>query len=280
MKKTKRTLAQFEEVHGQAKVKSLKKQLEVERAKVAALADVQHMTSVVTSEDCHLRFGVTADRHIGSLYHNAAALKAYYDYCESIGIPVIYDAGDIIDGWKVYRGQEFELRDIGFEDQIARVEKDSPRNVRTCFITGNHDASFKNLAGVLAGKAIQSVVKEYEFIGEEQARVRYDTPNGPFEIMLIHPGGGSSYAITYRPQKIVESLEGGTKPNFLGIGHHHKADMMPSYRNVCTVSAGTFQAQTPFMARQGLAAHVGGWVFDVFVGENSNRIKGEFIAFF
>ena len=54
--------------------------------------------------------------------------------------------------------------------------------------------------------------------------------------------------------------------------------MMPSYRNVCGVQAGTFEKQTPFMARGGLAAHVGGWIIDVTVGDGCNRIKGEFVA--
>ena len=89
-------------------------------------------------------------------------------------------------------------------------------------------------------------------------------------MQLIHPGGGSSYALSYRPQKIVESLEGGTKPDMLAIGHYHKADYIPSYRNVATLQVGTFQRQTPFMSRQGLAAHVGGWIVDVTVGDGHN----------
>ena len=32
------------------------------------------------------------------------------------------------------------------------------------------------------------------------------------KIELIHPDGGSSYAISYKPQKIIEAMEGGTKP--------------------------------------------------------------------
>jgi hypothetical protein len=127
---------------------------------------------------------------------------------------------------------------------------------------------------------IEQAVPEYEFLGEDQARVQFETPNGTFTLGLLHPGGGSSYALSYRPQKIIESLEGGSKPNMLAIGHHHKAEMLPSYRNVCGVQVGTFERQTPFMARQGLAAHVGGWVIEVHVGEGCNRIKGEFVAFY
>jgi hypothetical protein len=98
--------------------------------------------------------------------------------------------------------------------------------------------------------------------------------------MLIHPGGGTSYALSYRAQKIVESLEGGTKPDLLAIGHYHKADMIPSYRNVCAIQTGTFERQTPFMARGGLSAHVGGWIGEVVKGKGHNTIKAEFVAFY
>lgn len=277
-KLTTKTVADFEQAHGGGKIKSLQKQLATEKAKVEALADVQNRVQIVRSKDCLVRFGLTGDRHTGSLYHHAAALQAYYDHCVAEGIGTVYDVGDIFAGHKVYRGQEFELRDLGFDAQLERLTKDAPRSVPTKFITGNHDASFKNLAGVSVGKEIEKAVPEYEFLGEEQAQVNFETPNGTFTLGLIHPSGGSAYALSYKPQKIIESLEGGTKPDLLGIGHFHKAEMMPSYRNVCGVQAGTFERQTPFMARGGLAAHVGGWIIEVYVGPEHNRIKGEFIA--
>jgi hypothetical protein len=46
------------------------------------------------------------------------------------------------------------------------------------------------------------------------------------------------------------------------------------------LQSGTFQKQTPFMARQGLAAHVGGWIVEVSVAENIKTYKAEFIAFY
>ena len=276
----KKTLAQFEETHGQPKIKALERRLAAERAKVEALADVQGKLVVERRQSCALRFAVTGDRHTGSLYHHGQALAAFYDHAVAEGVECVYDCGDILDGHNVYRGQEFELHDLGFEAQLDRLAKCAPRHVPTRFITGNHDASFKTACGVPVGRMIQQAVPEYEFLGEEQARVEFATPAGPFVLGLLHPGGGSSYAISYRPQKIIESLEGGTKPNMLAIGHYHKADMLPSYRNVCGILPGTFQRQTPFMARGGLAAHVGGWIIDVTVGETHNRIRGEFVAFY
>ena len=277
----KKTIQHFEQEHGQPKIKALKAQLAAEHAKVEALADVQGKTVVETKSDCKIRFALVSDIHAGSLYFDSKSLAAFYEYAEKQGITDAYCAGDVIDGHRVYRGQEFELRDLGLDAQVERIRKDYPKtSIRTHFITGNHDASFKSEAGVVAGKVIESARPDMHFIGEEQGRVEWNTPNGKFTLMLIHPGGGSSYALSYRSQKIIESLEGGTKPDMLAIGHYHKAEFMPSYRNVCGIQCGAFQRQTPFMARQGLAAHVGGWIVEVTKGRGHNIIKAEFVAFY
>ena len=277
---SKKTIQQFETEHGQPKIKALEKRLAQEHAKVEALADIQNKITIESAPSNTIKFGLTGDRHVGSLYQHAAALDAFYRYASDQGVSVVLDVGDIIDGHKVYKGQEFELRDLGLEAQLARLANDAPRSIRTRFITGNHDASFKNLAGVPVGKLVEQTCVGYEFLGEEQARVQFRTPNGTFNVMLIHPGGGSAYSLSYRPQKITEALEGGTKPDLLAIGHYHKAEFMPSYRNVAVVQVGTFQKQTPFMARQGLAAHVGGWIMTVTVGKGHHVIRGEFVAFY
>lgn len=273
-------ISEFELAHGQSKIKDLEKKLEIERAKVEALASDQKKISVEVSNDSVIRFGLTGDRHAGSLYHDPKALNSFYDYCETRGVSVVLDTGDMTDGHRVYRGQEFELRDLGFEKQIERINNDSPRSIPTKFITGNHDASFKILAGAEIGKQIEKLVPEYEFLADTQARYKWETPNGDFTIDLLHPDGGSSYAISYRIQKIIESLEGGKKPDMLAVGHFHKAECLPTYRNVIGVQSGTFQRQTPFMARKGLQAHVGGWIFEIIIGNGTKIIRSEFVAYY
>jgi hypothetical protein len=78
-------------------------------------------------------------------------------------------------------------------------------------------------------------------------------------LLAIHPGGGSSYAVSYAPQRIVESLSGGEKPAILMIGHYHKMSYN-MIRNVHTIQCGTTQDQTPFMRKKRIDAHVGGGV--------------------
>lgn len=276
-----RSIEGFISAHGQNRIASLEARLEQERRKVEALSDVQNKMTVLRTGENSFRFGFITDLHIGSLYAHTDALVAYYEYLRSQGITTVLCAGDILDGHKIYKGQEFELRDVGLEAQAKRLSIVAPmtRDIDTYFITGNHDQAFKHLSGAPVGQIIENSAG-WKFLGEEQARFEFSCPDGDFSFMMIHPGGGSSYALSYRPQKIVESLEGGTKPDMLGIGHYHKAEFMPSYRNVAVIQGGTFQRQTPFMARQGLAAHVGGWIVDVSVHAGAKSFKAEFIAFY
>jgi hypothetical protein len=84
-------------------------------------------------------------------------------------------------------------------------------------------------------------------------------------------------------QKAIETLEGGRKPHMLAAGHFHKADWMPTYRNVAGVQTGCFQWQTPFMMTKGLAAHVGGWIIRVALQADktlSTATRAEFVSFY
>jgi hypothetical protein len=282
----KRTLGDFEVAHGQPKIARMERQLEVERAKVSALSDVQGKVRKVVSKGNTFVFGLFGDTQTGSIYSAPECWKAWAEHAKARGATALYHTGDVLDGHRIYKGQEFELRDVGMERQLERLVKDAPDvGIPVEFIVGNHDLSLKHLAGVNIGKAIEERMlkagQKWKFLGEETGYVEVMTPIGKiFRLRLLHPGGGSSYAISYRLQKIIESLEGGTKPDMLAVGHYHKAEMLPNYRNVCGIQTGAFQWQSPFMARMGLAAHVGGWIVEVTTGADLISIRGEFVAFF
>ena len=92
--------------------------------------------------------------------------------------------------------------------------------------------------------------------------------NLPFgqKMELIHPDGGTAYALSYKPQKIIEAMDGGTKPAIAVIGHFHKMEHL-YYRNVHTFQAGTLQSQTTFMRNRSISAGKGYWILDVKVGK-------------
>jgi len=281
---TKKSLNDFEEQFSGQKVKTLEKKLEAERKKVENLADVQHKISIINTTENTFKFAIIGDLHFGSLAHDNDSLRAFFEYAQKQGVTEFYLAGDVLDGHKMYKGHEFELRDVGMALQVERVAKDCPElaeDTTIYFIDGNHDASFKKLVGFPSGKWIERELPQWKYLGEDSADIKFKTPEGSFTLRIQHPGGGCSYAISYRLQKHIEQISGGNKPNMLALGHYHKTLLMPSYRNVCGVLTGCFQKQTPFMESKGLAAHLGGWIFEVCAGANRhNLFRSEFIAFY
>ena len=227
-------------------------------------------------------FGLFGDTHNGSLYEDIGALNAYTKEAVEAGAQCFLHAGDCLEGHKLYKGQEFETHARGWNEQKKHWAKVSPRTgLDTYFITGNHDASLKKLAGINVGEGLAEERKDYKYIGEDQGTIVLKDKNGnKCTVMLLHPGGGSAYALSYRPQKIVEQIEGGTKPNILGIGNYHKAEWIPSYRNVSVFQVGCFQRQTPFMLSKGLSAHVGGWIIKAGFKRGVANVESTFIAFY
>lgn len=260
---------------------------ELQEALMLIVKRVRPYVVPVRTEKNTIRFGLIGDLHIGSLYQRTDALKAFYEGLAAQGIDTVLCAGDVIDGWKVYRGQEFELHPHGrswpeqrtmFAEMVPKIE-----GMTTIFITGNHDASYKNLIGMVVGDELQQRRPDWKFVGQDVAEVVLKAENGQkLRIRLMHPGGGTAYAISYKLQKFIESIPGGEKPDILAVGHYHKAEYLPAYRNVAGFQTGCFQSQTPFMARLGSQAMVGGWVIEATLAPKAaltQRIKGEFISF-
>ncbi|RME31262.1 hypothetical protein D6789_03300 [Candidatus Woesearchaeota archaeon] len=87
--------------------------------------------------------------------------------------------------------------------------------------------------------------------------------NGKYAIIRnMHAGGGTAYAKSLRPQKIIESWEGGEKPQFVNAGHYHKASY-DYIRNVHFFQSGCAENQSDFMRKRAIVAEVGNWLVDI-----------------
>lgn len=227
-----------------------------------------------------IRFGLMGDTQLGSKYAQISHLIKFYDICKDLGITDIYHTGDITDGLKMRPGHEYELYCTSADELKEDVVKHYPKvkGITTHFITGNHDASLYKHVGYDIGMAIANERPDLKYLGRDCAVV-YLTPNCTLE--LRHPWDGTAYAISYKPQKMIEAMESDSKPNILGIGHYHKAEYI-FYRNVHCFQTGCFQGQTPFTRGKGISVHLGGWIVTVYVDENGyiQRIIPEFIPFY
>jgi predicted phosphodiesterase len=274
---------------GQEKIKKQKAAIDaLQETLMLIVKRVRPYEVPIKTKDNTIKFGVIGDTHIGSMYQRTDALKLFYERCSSEGVRQILHVGDVVDGWRVYRGHEFELQPDArsWPGQRSMFSEAFPRiqGVETIFISGNHDASFKNLIGMVVGDELQRVRPDFKFIGQDVGDVILKAANGDsLKVRLVHPGGGTAYALSYKLQKFIEAIPGGEKPDLLCLGHYHKAEFLPSYRNVCGIQAGTFCSQTPFMARQASAAHVGGWIVEAALGKREHltrRFRAEFLAFY
>ncbi len=225
-----------------------------------------------------VRIGVISDTHKGSLYANQKYEDSLINFFNRNKVDAVYHAGDILDGEKMYRGQEYEIKYHGADNQIKHCVETFPKvNSKMYFITGNHDQAFWKTAGVDIGEILDRKRSDFEYLGKDQALIQL---RKNVKIMLIHPSGGTAYAVSYKSQKIIESFSGGEKPNILFCGHYHKFDYL-FYRNIFTFQCPTTQNQTPYMKRKPTPAILGGLMLDIFMDKKGiSRIKTEYLPFY
>lgn len=230
-----------------------------------------HVEKFLKPEDSVIRFGLIGDTHMNSNYFQLTFLNTFYDECVRRGIKVVYHSGDIDDGELMRMGHQYDCYTQGGDQHVNEIVKNYPvrESIVTKFITGNHDASIFKKCGMDIGKAIASRRSDMEYLGRDCARV-YLTPNCILE--LRHPWDGTAYAISYKPQKMIDSFEPDSKPNILAIGHYHKLEYI-FYRNVHCFQTGCFQSQTPFTRGKGISVHLGGWVVEVHVDSNGTILS-------
>jgi len=211
------------------------------------------------------KVGIVADTQMGSMYQQMTHLYSFYEFCKEQGVTTMLHAGDVVDGEKVYRGQEYELFLHGADAQRDYVIDNYPKfeGMTTYMISGNHDASFWSVSGYNIVQAICSKRNDLVFLGDNYATYTV----GKIQIAVMHGEGGVAYARSYKLQKIIEQISPENKPHMLFLGHFHVEDVQPMYRNVLGIQLPCFQAQTPYLARKGLYPELGGWIVEFGVDE-------------
>jgi hypothetical protein len=269
------------------------------RGEVVHLVDAPAMGSQLSREefpeivsDAHGRYkiGAVGDTHLGSKYERLDCLTHFYGWAAEQGVRLFLHAGNYVDG-----DASFNVHDLhthGLDPQLQYLAQHYPRieGCETWAVTGaDHEGWWAKREAVDVGRYTQNVMCEagrtdWRDVGYMESYIKLrDARSGKTGMLhLMHPGGGSAYAISYQPQKIVEAYDGGDKPSVLLIGHYHKASYQLT-RNVHAFQVGCFQDQTPFMRQKKLSAHVGGWVIELEQDEATGAIiaaRGEYRNYF
>jgi len=234
---------------------------------------------IVSRPDNTFLFGAIGDLHAGSKYCRWDVREDLIRRCEKRDAQAIFDTGNWIDGEASFN--RYDLEAVGLAAQCKMLAKRHPKTgIPIYAVAGDdHEGWYEGREGIDVGWYCEKTMREnghdWTNLGYMEAHVRLVNANtGESQILaVVHPGGGSAYAMSYRPQKIIESYEGGEKPAVALYGHYHKLDS-GNVRGVWYAQTGCCQDQTPFMRKKGLEAHVGGSIIGLEQDPETGAIIG------
>jgi biotin operon repressor len=208
------------------------------------------------------RLGFTSDNHLCNKHSRLDVLHEAYEFFEKEGIFKVVNGGNWIDGEFRWNRRELITRP-GMDAQLDYLIDNWPvrKGVQTLYIAGDdHEGWYAQREGIEIGRYLQMRAEQQgrhdlTYLGYAEHDLKLKAGKGAAVLRLAHPGKGSAYAISYKPQKIVESYQGGEKPQILMIGHYHKKGWF-SPREVDTVLMGCTCDQTLFMRKGEIQAHV------------------------
>jgi predicted phosphodiesterase len=212
-----------------------------------------------------LTIGVISDTHIGSKYFREDWYDGALDRFDHHNVDCIMHVGDLSEGMSNRPGHIYELSHIGYTAQrdecVTQLSKtDKPIYI----ISGNHDRWHIKANGADIIQDVCDRLDNVTFCGHDTG----DVYISGIHVQLWHGEDSSSYALSYRLQKVIEALPGGRKPNLLLAGHVHKMGYF-FIRNVHAISAGSIQEQTPFLRGKRIEVHPGFWVLEMDINDGS-----------
>jgi len=208
-------------------------------------------------------FGFVSDTHLCSKHYRPDVLKALYSWFAREGVSEVFHGGNWIEGQA--KLNQHDVAVFGLDAQLRFFIEQYPqeKGITTHYIAGDdHEGWYQQREVFSIGEALQSKAhsmgrRDLHYLGYVEADVELAGSRGSAVMRIMHGGGGSAYAISYRPQKIVESWTGGEKASVLLLGHYHKISYNLT-RNVHVVQGGCTADQSIFMRKKSIEAHVGG----------------------
>lgn len=223
----------------------------------------------VSDKDGRYKFGFYSDQHLGSKYARLDVGEDLYNIFANEGVKHVLNAGNWIDGEARFNKHDLLVHGCNEQCQYLADKYPQRKGITTYAVAGDdHEGWYNQALGIDIGKYAESVMRENERkdwvnLGYMECFVtlRHRESGKECKVAVMHPGGGSSYATSYKPQKIIEGFSGGERPASVLIGHYHKMGYV-CCRNTHAILCGTGEDQTTFMRKKGLDAHVGGGIVD------------------
>lgn len=228
------------------------------------------------------RIAIISDTHLGSQAEHLDELHDFYDRAQNRNVDFVLHAGDISDGWKIYRGHINEIRGeaAGWDRLTEYVLRNYPerKGLDTLFITGNHDHKLHRRSGIYFGERIDNRRDDLHWLGDSQASVVLDAENN-IDIELIHPSGGQPYTVGYRLQTLYRERGLDNRPTIAVVGHLH-GSIYAKTEGVFGLYAGCWKGTTTYGKRKGHESTIGGWIVEIeIVNGEVRRLRPEWINY-
>jgi predicted phosphodiesterase len=230
------------------------------------------------------KLGAMSDWHDGSkaaqISARNRAIKIMYDE----GVRDIIVAGDINAGCKVYKGQEFDVVTMRYDEQAAITEAYCPQyeGLRYHIMGGNHDYDAIKNGAHNALDELCDRRDDFWYYGYDLVTVRLTED---VDALVWHPSGSSAYAMSYKSQKMVEQLafeqlmevikkNATPKVRFVFVGHWHNIFMWYEKGPINVVHTGGLEGQTNLTRRIGnIAPHISAWIISGEITKDRNLIR-------
>ena len=218
-----------------------------------------------------------ADTHLCNEAQQLWMINEIYKETQKRGINSVIHFGDLTDGDYQNRAEHrYELFRLGADRQSKYVVSHYPsvEGITTYVIGGNHDYTHHRNGGVDVCEMICDKRDDMVYLGSEHAIFNpKESPKTTEEI--YHPGGGCASSLSYRPQKYIDKMEPGSKPNVGGMGHFHQSEFL-AYRNVILLLVPCLTAKSPFAVRQGLENTMGAYFITMYLNSKGEVEMFEF----
>lgn len=262
----------------------------IEKAPQAGVQHAPERFEFTTEPNGEFVLGLIGDTHLGSKYCRLDVCNDLYDNFAAAGVKYVFHGGNWIEGEARFNKFDLLPNAHGMTAQVELFIRDYPqrKGIVTRFIDGDdHEGWYSQREGMEVGRYCELKAREagrtdLEYLTYMDAFIRlvHQRTGEAAQFLLSHPGGGSSYAHSYAPQKLVESFQSGEKPDIISINHYHKM----SYnliRGVHAIQPGCTKDQDVFGRKKRLEYALGGVILRGQIGERGEvkRCLPEFLSY-
>jgi len=212
---------------------------------------------------------VMSDTHYGSILSPVERTYAAFQEAEKQGCNVMLHIGDVVEGHMSRPNSIYEVSHVGYKQQRDLAVKVLSEWKKPMYVIGgNHDDSFNTKlgAGLSLVEDVCNSIPNATFMGDGEGL--WIIPKFDIKVRMFHGiDAGSSYALSYRLQRIINNMTPAQKPHILLTGHDHKSFSM-FYRNIHAIACGCMQKQSSWMTLKGIQAMEGFYILKMGLAKN------------